>query len=262
MKFAVTAVLLCVAAVYSQSCADDCKIVCGDQLTPSVLSGPSSYKRGKHGPKGQKGEVGLPGVTGIPGKDGSDHSDLVSNLEKSVAFLREIVYKGLGKEVAKKCGLGVQDKSVVADGQITSGSYHHNHESYLPKYGRLFSTSGSGGWTGGYNAAHYTNGVFHDDVWIQVDFLSDKQVTGVVTQGRHNVAQWVTEYKVEYVEDGSDRFKAVLDENGQPLIFEGNSDYSTPVVNTFRKKITARKLRIQVKSWNSYPSMRFDFINC
>ena len=60
--------------------------------------------------------------------------------------------------------------------------------------------------------------MFHDDVWIQVDFLSDKQVTGVVTQGRHNVAQWVTEYKVEYVEDGSDRFKAVLDENGQPLV--------------------------------------------
>jgi len=262
MKFAVTAVLLCVAAVYSQSCADDCKIVCGDQLTPSVLSGPSSYKRGKHGPKGQKGEVGLPGVTGIPGKDGSDHSDLVSKLEKSVAFLREIVYKGLGKEVAKKCGLGVQDKSVVADGQITSGSYHHNHEGHSAKHARLFGTSGFGSWIGSYDAAHYTNGVFHDDVWIQVDFLSDKQVTGVVTQGRHNVAQWVTEYKVEYVEDGSDRFKAVLDENGQPLIFEGNSDYSTPVVNTFRKKITARKLRIQVKSWNSYPSMRFDFINC
>merc|ERR1712183_737342 len=143
MKFAVTAVLLCVAAVYSQSCADDCKIVCGDQLTPSVLSGPSSYKRGKHGPKGQKGEVGLPGVTGIPGKDGSDHSDLVSNLEKSVAFLKEIVYerfgKVLGDKIAKKCGLGLQKKSVVADGQITCGSYHQNLEQFSAKQARLFS---------------------------------------------------------------------------------------------------------------------------
>ena len=65
---------------------------------------------------------------------------------------------------------------------------------------------------------NYYKGVFHEDVWIQVDFLSDKQVDGVVTQGRHNVGQWVKEYKVEYMEDGSDSFKTVLDENGQPLV--------------------------------------------
>jgi len=266
MKLVVAAVLLCVASVHSQSCADDCKIVCGDQLTPSVLTtSPSgAYKRGKHGPKGQKGEVGLPGVTGVPGKDGYDNSDLVSKLEKSVAFLKEIVYEGFGKvlgdKIAKKCGLGLQEKSVVADGQITCGSYHQNLEQFSAKQARLFSTSGSGAWAAGYTKP--TNGVFHDDVWIQVDFLSDKQVEGVVTQGRHNVGQWVKEYKVEYMEDGSDSFKTVLDENGQPLIFEGNSDYSTPVVNTFKKKIMARVFRIRVKSYNNYPSMRFDFISC
>ena len=104
MKLVVAAALLCVASVHSQSCADDCKIVCGDQLTPSVLTtGPSgAYKRGKHGPKGQKGEVGLPGVTGVSGKDGYDNSDLVSKLEKSVAFLKEIVYERFGKVLGKK----------------------------------------------------------------------------------------------------------------------------------------------------------------
>ena len=57
-----------------------------------------------------------------------------------------------------ECGLGVQDKSVVADRQITSGSYHLNNEGHSAKHARLFGTSGFGSWIGSYDAAHYTNG--------------------------------------------------------------------------------------------------------
>jgi len=83
--------LLCAFSVDSQSCADDCKIVCGSDL-------PGTVRRGKHGPKGQKGEAGLPGVTGLPGKDGLDRSDQVSEISSTMQIMKEIVYKGLSRE--------------------------------------------------------------------------------------------------------------------------------------------------------------------
>ena len=85
----------------SQSCADDCKIVCGSDL-PAVLTGPAgTLRRGKHGAKGQKGEVGLPGTTGLPGKDGADNSNLVAEISSTVQLMKEIVYRGLSGETAK-----------------------------------------------------------------------------------------------------------------------------------------------------------------
>ena len=55
-----------------------------------------------------------------------------------------------------ECGLGLQEKSVVADGQITCGSYHQNTEKYSARHARLFSTSGGGAWAAGYTQP--TNG--------------------------------------------------------------------------------------------------------
>ena len=60
--------------------------------------------------------------------------------------------------------------------------------------------------------------MFHDDLWVQVDLLSDKEVTGVSTQGERRSRIWVTEYKIEYKENNSDQFKTILDENGAVLV--------------------------------------------
>ena len=60
--------------------------------------------------------------------------------------------------------------------------------------------------------------MFHDDLWVQVDLLSDKEVTGVSTQGKRRSRIWVTEYKIEYKENDSDQFKTILDENGAVLV--------------------------------------------
>ena len=62
--------LLLAFSADGQSCAGDCRIVCGNDL-PAGPTG--TLRRGKHGPKGQKGEVGL------PGKDGADNSKLVGS---------------------------------------------------------------------------------------------------------------------------------------------------------------------------------------
>ena len=60
--------------------------------------------------------------------------------------------------------------------------------------------------------------MFHDNLWIQLDFESPTEVEGLITQGRETYAQWVTEFKVLYKEDGSDVFKTVLDEDGQAKV--------------------------------------------
>ena len=85
--------LLCAFSTDGQTCADDCKIVCGSDLPPVLTDG--TIRRGKHGPKGQKGEVGL------PGKDGLDRSDQVSEISSTLQVLKEIVYKGFSREIAK-----------------------------------------------------------------------------------------------------------------------------------------------------------------
>merc|ERR1719427_2018426 len=59
-------------------------------------------------------------------------------IEQRVAFLEKIVYKGLSKDVAEECGLGVQNKIRVADSQLSCGSYFHNAEWHSAKAGRLF----------------------------------------------------------------------------------------------------------------------------
>ena len=52
--------------------------------------------------------------------------------------------------------------------------------------------------------------------WIQIDLLTEKQVTGIVTQGRgdgHN--QWTTSYKILYGND---------EESLVPITSEAGSD--------------------------------------
>ena len=104
----IATLLSCLHLVSGQTCADDCRIVCGNDLTSSVLTGPSAtVKRGKHGPKGQKGEMGLPGETGLSGRDGVDNSELVSYMEKKHDALEYLIYKVFSETIAKSkyfCG--------------------------------------------------------------------------------------------------------------------------------------------------------------
>lgn len=57
--------------------------------------------------------------------------------------------------------------------------------------------------------------------WLQVDYLKQKTIYGVVTTGRPNVAQWVTKYRISYGDNpnaltfikdaaGADKVKRIL----------------------------------------------------
>jgi len=126
---------------------------------------------------------------------------------------------------------------------------------HLPEYGRLFGTRGVGGWAAGKK---------EKGEWIQVDYKTNKTMTGVATQGRglHSFPQWVTQYTVSYRVDGSNKSETITDESGKDLVFKGNDDKHEVVVNKLPSPITARYFRINPIAWNQHPTMRFDFLNC
>ena len=84
------------------------------------------------------------------------------------------------------------ENSAISDGQISASSQlDANHAA---KHGRLHCKAGS--WSAGNDDLHQ---------WLQVDLGSQHtKVTRVATQGRHDAAQWVTKYKLQYSNNGVD----------------------------------------------------------
>ena len=91
--------------------------------------------------------------------------------------------------------LGMEN-GVITDPQITASSVHnYNHGS---QNARLHFkgdplTRVYGGWAAG---------LLNTNQWLQVDLQHITRVIGIATQGRHDVDQWVTEYKLQYGDDG------------------------------------------------------------
>ena len=81
------------------------------------------------------------------------------------------------------------ENGAILDEQITASSqWNFNHASFQ---GRLHF---QGSWSTGTNDLHQ---------WLQVDLGSQyTKVTSVATQGRNDLAQWVTKYKLTYSDDG------------------------------------------------------------
>ena len=97
--------------------------------------------------------------------------------------------------------LGVSTTSGIPDADMTASSQFNSQ--HAPLGGRLnaqdqLNSQGSvtqiGGW------AALTN---DQNQWLQIKFGQILQISGVATQGRATVAQWVTSYKLEYSSDGS-----------------------------------------------------------
>jgi len=80
----------------------------------------------------------------------------------------------------------------ITPAQISASSQYDAN--YDPSQGRLHYKDNTGGWSAGANDPH---------PWIQIDFGIVTTVTYVATQGRHGTEQWVTQYKVQYSDDGN-----------------------------------------------------------
>ena len=78
--------------------------------------------------------------------------------------------------------------------------------------------------------------MIYDDLWIEVDFLTNKHVRGVVTQGRENLDQRVNSYMVMYKKDGQSSFTTIEDGNDRPKV----SNYLVRWNKVFKKKFSIK----------------------
>ena len=100
----------------------------------------------------------------------------------------------------------------------------------------------------------------YDNAWLQLDLGEDKDVLGVVTQGRVGVGQWVSKYTVWGTTDWQsfpDMTCRNVDANGWCI---GNTDDSTKVTNYFSQVVRARYVRLFVRGYNSFASVRMSVI--
>ncbi|XP_072025095.1 lactadherin-like [Amphiura filiformis] len=120
---------------------------------------------------------------------------------------------------------------------------------FLPDLGRLNT---AGAWRPNNNNVQQ---------WIQVQFLRQLPITGIITQGEKGAIAWVTRYKVQYSLDYQ-TWNFVLDETGVEEMFEANWDDSSPVINYFVSPVTVHYIRINPTLWKTTIALRFELLGC
>ena len=86
----------------------------------------------------------------------------------------------------------------------------------------------------------------HDYIQMITESGRIELVKGVVTQGRKNSNQWVTEFEV-YVSRNGDSWKQVKNSSGSTT-FKGNTDTITKVTNYFNEVVEAKYIRFVTKN--------------
>merc|ERR1712096_133180 len=138
-------------------------------------------------------------------------------------------------------GLAGVKSRYIKDQKLSSSGYFSNLE----------SNSGVGGWA----AAVADKNEYQ---WIQVDLYKPKEIFGVMIQGRSQIQQWVTKFKVQYG-DNENSLKYV-ECGGKEMVFDGASDPATAYSRRFPAPIRARIVRIVVADFCVHPCMRFDLL--
>ena len=135
-------------------------------------------------------------------------------------------------------------KSAVASGGVVTKSGNHAH---CPGH-EIDSTSS---W------CSYSNNTA-DIPWIQMASPGNIQVTwtAIITQGRYNVGQWVTAYKVAYSTNGGTTWTYY---NSQEIL-TGNTDPNTHITQYLKPPLNGNLIRIYPYTWNGWRSMRVEAI--
>ncbi|XP_015282008.1 PREDICTED: coagulation factor VIII [Gekko japonicus] len=149
--------------------------------------------------------------------------------------------------------LGMESKA-VSNQQISASSYIDNVVSSWPPFlARLNMQGRNNAWRPKANSPNE---------WLQVNFQKTMRVTGIVTQGAKSAFthMYVREFSLSCSQDGK-QWTPVL-QDGKDKIFQGNQDYSSPVVNLLDPPLFTRYLRIHPLSWNKRIALRTEFLGC
>ena len=93
--------------------------------------------------------------------------------------------------------------------------------------------------------------------WFQIDLVGVKKVTAIATQGHPVYDQWIKTYQIL---SGDDPNSLTLYDNGRS--FTGNTDSNTVVKNIINPPIEAKYIRVLMKSWHYWPSIRIELYEC
>ncbi|XP_039396997.1 probable carboxypeptidase X1 isoform X2 [Mauremys reevesii] len=112
---------------------------------------------------------------------------------------------------------------------------------------------------GGWCAGHKDR-----DQWLEIDARRPTRFTGVITQGLNSIwtYDWVTSYKVQF---SNDTHTWQPGRNGtEEVVFLGNKDPETPVLNALPTPVVARYIRINPQTWfeNGTICLRAEILGC
>ncbi|XP_077630424.1 lactadherin isoform X2 [Crocuta crocuta] len=154
--------------------------------------------------------------------------------------------------------LGMKD-GTIPDKQITASSLYKTWGlsafGWFPSYARLDKQGKFNAWTAQTNDA---------SEWLQVDLGSQREVTGIITQGARDFGhiQYVAAYKVAYSNDSTNwieyRDQGALDSK----IFPGNLDNNSHKKNMFEMPFLARFVRILPVAWHNRITLRVELLGC
>ncbi|XP_038066585.1 retinoschisin-like [Patiria miniata] len=175
--------------------------------------------------------------------------------DDSIVATNEEMLKYYKKSSSPSCSvegpLGMEDGR-IPDESISASSVWSNRADHAPVRARLNTQGYAGAWVHDFGDV---------STWIQVDFNGTVTITGLITQGREDDDQWVTEYRVTYSDDAQS-WHNVTDAFGTPIKFPGNMDRNTLVTARFPFALRTRILRINPAAWHLFSSIRFELIGC
>ncbi|XP_024905523.1 lactadherin isoform X2 [Pteropus alecto] len=154
--------------------------------------------------------------------------------------------------------LGLKDNT-IPDKQITASSTYKtwglNSFSWYPFYARLDKQGKFNAWTAEKNSA---------SEWLQIDLGSEKQVTGIITQGARDFGhiQYVAAYRLAYSNNGVDWTEYSDPGTSEGKIFPGNLDNNSHKKNMFETPFQARYVRILPVAWHNRITLRVELLGC
>uniref|UniRef100_A0A9J7XDY6 Coagulation factor VIII, procoagulant component n=1 Tax=Cyprinus carpio carpio TaxID=630221 RepID=A0A9J7XDY6_CYPCA len=148
------------------------------------------------------------------------------------------------------------ERRLIPSSSISASSFLNKWLlSWSPDLARLHQKGRANAWRPKTNNPHE---------WLQVDFLSIKRVTGVVTQGARSILKpmTVTEFIVSISSDG--RRWTIAFHSKIKIHFgnKRNSEHDEEVLNVFDPPLFTRFIRIHPKGWVNSIALRLEFLGC
>ncbi|KAK3100720.1 hypothetical protein FSP39_024244 [Pinctada imbricata] len=140
--------------------------------------------------------------------------------------------------------------SLLDDSKLTSSSSLDN--GHQAANSRIYQGS-----RGGWSAATTNNGEY-----IQVTFYDLVIIKGIVTMGRSDADEYVTQYKIRYQYDTFSKWVWYEQPPGTIKVFTGNSDISNAVTNSLMFPIESKSIRLYPVQWHNKMSLRWDVMGC